>query len=63
MMEGFFGILNREMFYGFEKDFKDIEELEQGIRDYIYYNNKRIKSTIKNHTPIEYRNMVLNRAA
>ncbi|MBD5432292.1 MAG: IS3 family transposase, partial [Lactobacillus sp.] len=28
-----------------------------------YYNNKRIKSTIKNHTPIQYRNMVLNQVA
>ncbi|MFD3285765.1 IS3 family transposase, partial [Lactobacillus johnsonii] len=25
-----------------------------------YYNNFRIKSSIKNHTPIQYRNMVLN---
>lgn len=61
LMEGFFGILKREMFYGFEKTFKDIKELEEAVKEYIYYyNNLRIKSTIKNHTPIEYRNMVLN---
>ena len=63
MMEGFFGILKREMFYGFEKTFKTMEELEQAIRKYIhYYNHDRIKTVLKNHTPIEYRNMVLNRA-
>ena len=64
LMEGFFGILKREMFYGFEKTFKNLDELEKAIKEYIYYyNNKRIKSTIKNHTPIQYRNMVLNQVA
>ena len=64
LMEGFFGILKREMFYGFEKTFKNLDELEKAIKEYIYYyNNKRIKSTIKNHTPIQYRNMVLNQLA
>ena len=63
MMEGFFGILKREMFYGFEKTFANLNELEQAIREYIhYYNHDRIKTTLKNHTPIEYRNMVLNKA-
>ena len=27
-MEGFFGILKRGMFYGFEKQFKNLTELE-----------------------------------
>ncbi|WP_322555881.1 IS3 family transposase [Lactobacillus sp. PV034] len=64
LMEGFFGILKREMFYGFEKTFKNLDELEEAIKEYIYYyNNKRIKSSIKNHTPIQYRNMVLNQMA
>lgn len=63
LMEGFFGILKREMFYGFEHTFKTIEELEQAIRNYIhYYNYDRIKTVLKNHTPIEYRNMVLKQA-
>lgn len=63
MMEGFFGILKREMFYGFEKTFANLNELEQAIREYIhYYNHERIKTVLKNHTPIEYRNMVLNKA-
>ncbi|AHI12072.1 IS3 family transposase [Lactobacillus helveticus] len=63
LMEGFFGILKREMFYGFEKTFKTMDELEQAIKEYIhYYNHDRIKTVLKNHTPIEYRNMVLNKA-
>ena len=32
LMEGFFGILKREMFYGFEKQFKNLTELEDAIR-------------------------------
>ena len=48
MMESFFGILKSEMFYGYEKTFKSIEQLEQAIVDYInYYNNKRIKVKLK----------------
>ena len=63
LMEGFFGILKREMFYSFEKTFKTMNELEQAIKEYIhYYNHDRIKTVLKNHTPIEYRNMVLNKA-
>ena len=47
--------------YGFEKTFKNLDELEEAIKDYTYYyNNFRIKSTIKNHISIQYRNMVLN---
>lgn len=52
MMESFFGILKSEMFYGFEKTFKSLDELKQAIIDYIdYYNNKRIKVKLK-HTKI-----------
>lgn len=61
LMEGFFGILKREMFYGFEKNFKNLTELEDAIRKYIdYYNNKRIKIKLKGLTPIEYRKSVLS---
>jgi putative transposase len=60
LMEGFFGILKREMFYGQEHKYKDLNELEQAIQKYIdYYNNGRIKTGRKNTTPIEYRNHVL----
>ena len=52
MMESFFGILKSEMFYGYEKSFTSLEQLEQAIVDYIdYYNNKRIKVKLK-HTKI-----------
>lgn len=52
-MEGFFGILKREMFYGQEHKYKDLNELEQAIHNYIdYYNNVRIKTGRKNMTPI-----------
>ena len=41
-----------------------IEFKEEAIKKYIYYyNNERLKSSIKNHTPIQYRNMVLNQIA
>ncbi|SNJ67423.1 transposase InsK IS150 [Streptococcus pneumoniae] len=48
MVESFFGILKSEMFYGYEKTFKSLNQLEQAIIDYIdYYNNKRIKVKLK----------------
>ena len=56
MMESFFGILKTEMFYGFEKTFKSLYQLEQAITDYIfYYNNKRIKVKLKGLSPVQYR--------
>lgn len=56
MMESFFGILKSEMFYGYEKTFHSLEQLEQAIVDYIdYYNNKRIKIKLKGLNPVQYR--------
>ena len=56
MMECFFGILKSEMFYGYEKTFHSLEQLEQAIVDYIdYYNNKRIKIKLKGLSPVQYR--------
>ncbi|WNN31347.1 IS3 family transposase [Streptococcus parasanguinis] len=56
MMESFFGILKSEMFYGYEKTFQSLEQLEQAIVDYIdYYNNKRIKVKLKGLSPVQYR--------
>ena len=56
MMESFFGILKSEMFYGYEKMFQSLEQLEQAIVDYIdYYNNKRIKVKLKGLSPVQYR--------
>ena len=56
MMESFFEILNSEIFYGYEKTFPSLEQLEQAIVDYIdYYNNKRIKVKLKGLSPVQYR--------
>ena len=44
------------MFYGYDKKFKSINELEEAIIDYIdYYNNKRIKVKLKGLSPVQYR--------
>ncbi|HFH7207445.1 IS3 family transposase, partial [Streptococcus agalactiae] len=52
----FFGILKSEMFYGLEKSYKSLDDLEQAITDYIfYYNNKRIKAKLKGLSPVQYR--------
>ena len=56
MMESFFEILKSEIFYGYEKTFHSLEQLEQAIVDYIdYYNNKRIKVKLKGLSPVQYR--------
>lgn len=40
MMESFFGILKSEMFYGYENNYKSLEDLEQAItNDIDYYND------------------------
>ena len=54
--ENFFGILKSELYYPKEKDYKNIEELEKDIIEYIdYYNNRRIKSKLKGMSPVQYR--------
>ena len=54
--ENFFGILKSELFYPKEKEYRNIEELEKDIKEYIeYYNNSRIKSKLKGMSPIQYR--------
>ena len=56
MMESFFGILKSEMFYGYEKNFRSLEDLEQAIVNYIdCYYNKRIKGKLKGLSPVQYR--------
>ena len=47
------------MFFGFEKLFKDLNELEDVNRDYsTYYSQQKIK--LKRLTPIEYRKLVFD---
>ncbi len=56
MMESFFGILKSEMFYGFEKSYQSLDDLEQAITVYIfYYNNKQIKTKLIGLSPVQYR--------
>ena len=51
-MEGFWGILKRERYYG--KRFRDKESLVKMIEDYIYYyNNKRLQRNLGVLTPRE----------
>ena len=54
--ENFFGILKSELYYIKEKEYKNIEELENDIIEYIdYYNNRRIKSKLKEMSPVQFR--------
>lgn len=56
IMESFFGVMKREMFYGHEYDFHTLDELEVVMNEYIeYYNFSRIKFKLKGLTPLQYR--------
>lgn len=51
-MEGFWGILKRERYYG--KRFTDRESLVRMIEKYIdYYNSKRLQRNLEILTPME----------
>lgn len=57
-MEGFWGILKRERYYG--KRFKDKDSLVLMIEEYIeYYNNRRLQRNLGVLTPIEKHNNYL----
>jgi len=52
-MEGFWGILKREMYY--ERRFTSRKDLVSAIEDYIsYYNTERIQRNLHLMTPVEY---------
>ena len=52
--ENFFSLLKTELLY--LQDFETIEELIQGIEEYIqYYNEKRIKLRLEGMSPVAYR--------
>lgn len=54
IIENFFGTLKSELFY--LKKYQSINQLKQEIKDYItYYNNERIKVSLKGMSPIQYR--------
>ena len=59
VIENFFGIVKSELLY--LKKFESIEHLKQELVEYIdYYNNKRIKTVLKNMSPVQYRKHNLN---
>jgi len=54
-MEGFWGILKREMYYG--RIFTDRDQLAQAISEYIYYYNyQRFQRRLSIMTPMEFHN-------
>ena len=60
-MEGFWGILKREMYYG--RRFSNREELVESIERYIeYYNNERIQRKLQVMSPMKYHEYVLQTA-
>jgi len=57
-MEGFFGALKAEMYYG--KKFQSMDDLIVKLKSYItFYNEKRFQKRLKCLAPIEYRNQAL----
>ena len=57
-MEGFWGILKRERYYG--KRFTSKNELVNMIENYIhYYNNRRVQRNLGVLTPMEKYNLYL----
>ena len=60
-MEGFWGILKREMYYGKKFDSKD--RLISSIKDYVeYYNGKRIQRKLHRMSPMEYHDKYISAA-
>ena len=48
-------------FYGKEKTFKDLNDLEKAIKDYInWYNSDRVCKKLKGLSPINFRKQALN---
>ena len=60
-MEGFWGILKRERYYG--KRFTSKQALIQMIEDYIrYYNTRRVQRSLGILTPLEKHNLIYRAA-
>ena len=61
-MEGFWGLMKREMYYG--KKYKTKEELMLAIEKYIdYYTNKRVQRNLEVLTPLEFHEKKLENVA
>ncbi|WP_346065470.1 IS3 family transposase, partial [Lacrimispora amygdalina] len=60
-MEGFWGIIKRERYYG--KRFTNRDAIVEMIENYIrYYNNKRLQRNLGVLTPMEKHQMYLQAA-
>ena len=58
-IEGFWGILKREMYYG--KRYKTKEELVRAVNKYIeYYTNRRVQRKLDLLTPMEYHERLMS---
>ena len=56
IMENFFGLMKKEMFFDHQFEFDNYEQFKKAIDSYIYwYNNKRIKTKLKGLSPVQYR--------
>lgn len=54
--EGFFGHLKNEMFYNHDYSDTTLEEFEEALKDYIvWYNESRIKRSLRSLSPNQYR--------
>ena len=61
-MESFFHTMKVELYY--EQHYKTKRELITAMKEWIsYYNRERIKHKLKGKTPIEYRNLALEKVA
>jgi len=59
IMENFFSLLKKEMFYGREDSFDTYDKLEIAIKEYIkWYNENRISKKRNWLSPLQYRNLV-----
>lgn len=48
--------MKREMFYGYEKTYKTLEDLKLAMEEYLmYYNKYRINKKRKGLSPLAYR--------
>lgn len=59
VMESFFSLLKSECFYG--RQFTTVDELEDALHNHIrYYNEHRIKASLNNLSPVQYRAQYLS---
>lgn len=62
VMESFFHTMKVELYY--EQHYQTKQELIKAMKEWVeYYNQDRIKHILKGKTPIEYRNLALEKVA